>query len=209
MEAVVEGSAEKLEGAGLITGFGKQFGETVVLAGAVMNVGWTLDELGSVVPLVAHDLSWARRSAAYEELLGDGSSFALGAWRGDRLIGYAVVHVAGPDPVWATGSSFVELNTLSVTRTERRAGVGTALLDEVERELTARGIDQYVIGVDSVNEGARRFYERRGFSVGFHLMHGHIAAGTKEPAEVARPAHEEASILPDDEDPDTAMHGEP
>ena len=53
-----------------------------------------LRELGSVVALVPHEQSWPRRRAIYEELLADGESFALGAWRGDRLVGYAMVHVA-------------------------------------------------------------------------------------------------------------------
>jgi len=166
-----------------------------------------LDELGSVVSLVPHEDSWRRRRAAYDELLGDDRSFALGAWRGERLIGYAMVHVADPDPVWATGSTFAELSTLSVTRAERGAGVGSALLDEVERELLARGIGEYVIGVDSVNDGARRFYERRGFRVGFHLLHGRIAAATG--TVTAGDAVLEPARGPADETPETAMHGEP
>jgi len=172
-----------------------------------------LDELGSAVPLVPHEQSWPRRRAAYEELLADGRSFALGAWRDEGLIGYAMVHVAEPDPVWATGATFVELSTLSVTRRERGAGVGTALLDEVERELTGRGIDQYVIGVDSVNEGAKRFYEGRGFRVGFHLLHGHIserpaaAGGGRAAGDTAGRAEVPQRDIA--ETPDTAMHGEP
>ncbi|HMK93366.1 MAG TPA: GNAT family N-acetyltransferase [Thermoleophilia bacterium] len=165
-----------------------------------------LDELGSVVPLVPHEVSWPRRRAAYDELLADGRSFALGAWRGRRLIGYAMVHVADPDPVWATGSTFAELSTLSVTRAERGAGVGTALLDQVERELASRDITEYVIGVDSVNDGARRFYERRGFRVGFHLLHGRVGVRPH----TARAGDDREPVAASlDETPDTAMHGEP
>ena len=91
-----------------------------------------LDELDSVVPLVPADTSWPLRLAAYRELLADGRSFAVGAWRGERLIGYAMVHIGDPDPVWATGATFVELTTLSVAPAERRAGVGALLLDRVD-----------------------------------------------------------------------------
>jgi GNAT superfamily N-acetyltransferase len=158
-----------------------------------------LRESDSVVELVPHELSWPRRRAMYEEIMADGDSFALGAWRGDRLIGYAVMRVLPPDPVWYTGSHFAELTSLSVAPGERGGGVGTVLLDAVEDGLLARGIDQYCIGVDTVNDGARRFYERRGFRDGFHLLHGWIAGrrAAGEPAPGAPP-----------ETPETASHGE-
>ena len=133
-----------------------------------------LRELDSVVELVPHEQSWPRRLAIYEELLADGESFALGARRDDRLVGYAVVHVAPPDAVWSTGARYAELTSLCVAVEERGGGLGTALLDAAESRLTAQGIDQYVIGVDTVNKGAQRFYEKRGFRDGFHLMHGWI-----------------------------------
>lgn len=133
-----------------------------------------LRELDSVVALVPHEQSWPRRLAIYEELLADGESFALGARRAGRLVGYAVVHVAPPDAVWSTGARYAELTSLCVAVEERGGGLGTALLDAAEARLTAHGIDQYVIGVDTVNEGAQRFYEKRGFRDGFHLMHGWI-----------------------------------
>jgi ribosomal protein S18 acetylase RimI-like enzyme len=73
--------------------------------------------------------------------------------------------------------------------------VGSRLLNEVERRLAKLGIDGLVIGVDAVNHEALRFYERRGFRVGYHLLYGRLAApGDMEAAE--------------DEGPETASHGE-
>ncbi len=155
-----------------------------------------LRESDSVVRLVPHEVSWPRRRALYEEVLSGGDSFALGAWRGERLIGYAVMRVQPPDPVWDTGAHFAELTSLSVAPGERGGGIGTVLLDAAEDRLLARGIDQYCIGVDTVNDGARRFYQRRGFRDGFHLLHGWIA-GRRAVAEAAP-----------DETPETASHGE-
>jgi len=172
-----------------------------------------LREMDSVVELVPHELSWPRRRAIYEELLADGASFALGAWRGDRLIGYAMVRVAPPDAVWSTGSHYAELLSLSVAPGERGSGVGSALLDAVEAGLTSRGIDQYVIGVDTVNTGAQRFYERRGFRDGFHLLHGWIGGGAG--AAPGRPSRTAGGAAPTPggdaggaETPETAMHGD-
>ncbi len=151
----------------------------------------------SVVPIVPHEQSWPLRRAEYADLLGDGDSFGLVAVKGDEPIGYAVVRVeTRPDPVWSTGGRYVELTSLSVAPDERDRGVGTLLLDEVERRLAALGIDGLVIGVDAVNDGALRFYERRGFRIGYHLLYGRL--GTPE----ASPR------LADDEAPETAAHGE-
>ena len=96
-------------------------------------------DLGSVVELVPHEQSWPRRLAIYEGLLADGESFALGARRDGRLIGYALVHVAPPDAVWSTGSRYAELTSLCVAAGERGGGLGTALLDAAEARLAARG----------------------------------------------------------------------
>ena len=159
-----------------------------------------LREMDSVVELVPHERSWPRRREIYEALLGDGSSFALGAWRGERLIGYAMVRIAPPDAVWFTGSHYAELLSLSVAPDERGGGVGGALLDAVEEGLATRGLDQYVIGVDTVNAGAQRFYERRGFRDGFHLMHGWVGGGAPAAADLT------GDGMP--ETPETAMHGE-
>ncbi len=181
-------------------------------------------DLGSVVEIVPHEQSWPRRRAIYEELLADGASFALGARRDGRLIGYAMVHVGPPDAVWSTGARYAELTSLCVSAEERGGGLGTALLDAVEAGLVERGLDQYVIGVDSVNDGAQRFYERRGFRDGFHLMHGWVGGGRNgaaaaggavraggtastdgvAPADGMAPAGAERVA----ETPETAMHGD-
>jgi ribosomal protein S18 acetylase RimI-like enzyme len=162
-------------------------------------------ELGSVVEIVPHEESWPRRQAIYEELLADGESFALGARRDGRLIGYAVVHVAPPDAVWFTGDRYAELTSLCVAADERGGGLGTALLDAVEAGLLERGLDQYVIGVDTVNPDAQRFYERRGFRDGFHLMHGWVGGGRGGDGSGDGRS---GSASGSNGSPETAMHGD-
>jgi ribosomal protein S18 acetylase RimI-like enzyme len=151
----------------------------------------------NIVPIVAHEQSWPMRRREYAELLSGGDSFGLVALRGDEPIGYAVVRVEdGPDPVWATGRRYVELTSLSVAAGERGRGVGTQLLAEAERRLARLGVEGLVIGVDAVNSEALRFYKRRGFRVGYHLLYGRLNASNAG----AEPA--------DDEGPETASHGE-
>ncbi len=161
-----------------------------------------LRALGSPVPIVDHGESWPRRRDQYAEMLADDASFGLCVRRAGVPIAYAMVHVAEPDPVWDMGPRFAELTSLSVAPGERGRGVGGLLLDEVDRELLARDIGEYVIGVDSVNDGARRFYERRGFRIGYHLMHGRIGTGGHDVASGG------AGDGATDDHPDTASHAE-
>jgi GNAT superfamily N-acetyltransferase len=151
----------------------------------------------SIVPIVPHEESWPLRKAEYAQLLGGGDSFGLVALRGDEPIGYAMVRVeAGPDPVWQTGGRYAELTSLSVAPGERDRGVGTRLLNEAERRLAELGVDGFVIGVDAVNDGALRFYERRGFKAGYHLLYGRLSAQGVD------------TQVGGDESPETASHGE-
>jgi GNAT superfamily N-acetyltransferase len=153
---------------------------------------------GNVVPIVPHEQSWPIRRAEYRRLLSGGDSFGIVALRGDDPIGYAVVRVDdGSDPVWATGGRYVELTSLSVAAGERHRGVGSRLLDEVGHRLAGLGVAGLVVGVDAVNVEALRFYERRGFRVGYHLLYGDLST---------RPGVGKKS--PGDGRPETASHGE-
>jgi ribosomal protein S18 acetylase RimI-like enzyme len=152
---------------------------------------------GSVVPVVPHEASWPRRRADYHRMLSQGDSFGLVALKGDEPIGYAMVRVDdGPDPVWMTGGRYVELTSLSVMPAERDRGFGTWLLDAVEERLSDLGVEGFVIGVDAVNDGALRFYQRRGFRIGYHLLYGRVG----HPAAATQPTEGES--------PETASHGE-
>jgi ribosomal protein S18 acetylase RimI-like enzyme len=116
------------------------------------------------VPLQPDDeLSWSLRRADYRTWLSAGTAFVLAAERGSRLIGYAVtrIHEGGSD-TFDLGPRHAEVWSLSVASAERGQGIGTLLLDAVECELERRGIEHLAIAVMDGNDGARRFYERRG-----------------------------------------------
>ena len=67
-----------------------------------------------------------------------------------------------PD-TWRTGARIAEIESLAVTAERRGEGIGSALMDAVERELAARGLDDVILGVLPGNADAIRLYERRGF----------------------------------------------
>jgi ribosomal protein S18 acetylase RimI-like enzyme len=121
----------------------------------------------SPVPLVEDDeQSWQARRAVYRRWLGAGTAFGLLAEREGVPVGYAMCCLeAGPDDTFPVGDTYADLYSLSVSETLRGRGIGTRLLDEVDRELERRGIHDLRISVIAGNERAQRLYERRGLQV--------------------------------------------
>jgi [ribosomal protein S18]-alanine N-acetyltransferase len=71
-----------------------------------------------------------------------------------QVVGYAVAAFAG---------DIAELQRIGVTPAARRAGVATALLDEVVAEGPGTGADRLLLEVREDNAGALAFYAARGF----------------------------------------------
>jgi ribosomal protein S18 acetylase RimI-like enzyme len=121
-----------------------------------------------LAPYVSDAETWAHERPIYVELLAKPDTLLLLARDGDELVGYALAHVAAveetwiPD-TWRTGPRIGELESLGVVEDRRGEGIGSALMDAVERELAALGVDDLILGVLPGNDGARRLYERRGF----------------------------------------------
>jgi ribosomal protein S18 acetylase RimI-like enzyme len=118
-------------------------------------------------PYVSDDASWAARRELYAEFFAAGG-FAVLAEREDELVGYAMVAIKTSaetelDDTWVSGRRVAEIETLSVLPAARGAGVGGALLDRVDAELAAAGIDDVLIAAFVTNLDAIRLYERRGF----------------------------------------------
>lgn len=141
-----------------------------------------LVETGSEVAVRPHVESWPLCRAHFEEWLAEEAhSFVLVARSagGDGLVGFAMVRGDRGEEVWYTDDRFAELQALVVASGHRGRGVGTVLMDAVERELTGLGITDLYIGVDSVNTDALRFYERRGYTLGYHLLYGRPGGGPR------------------------------
>jgi GNAT superfamily N-acetyltransferase len=118
-------------------------------------------ELGSPRP---REESWRRRRQQYERWLSEPGSFALIAERAGRPVGYAMVHLRHGSPTWPLSERAGELETLSVLPEERGAGVGSALLAAVRKELAQLGATELSLHVVPTSHDALRFYERHGFN---------------------------------------------
>ena len=121
-----------------------------------------------LAPYASDAETWSERRALYASLFSKPETLLLLARHGDELIGYALTHVLAVEETWVpdtwrTGARIAEIESLAVTEVRRGEGIGSALMDAVERELAALGVDDLILGVLPGNEGARRLYERRGF----------------------------------------------
>jgi GNAT superfamily N-acetyltransferase len=109
--------------------------------------------------------SWRRRRAQYEGWLAGEDALLLVAERDQRPVGYALVTVGDGPATWDVGERVVEIETLAVLPEERSAGVGHALIEEVERVARDRGAEGMAVGLVHTNASALRFYEREGFGL--------------------------------------------
>ena len=125
----------------------------------------------ALVPVRPSDESWVlEREVMLEAVKGD--AFVLVARHGGKAIGYLFATIEGADPVWYTGDTHAELGHLSVAGAERGNGVGSALMDAMDYELTRRGVEDVEIGVDTGNVVAANLYEGRGYRPDFCIFYG-------------------------------------
>lgn len=88
-------------------------------------------------------------------------SFVAGAWQGDELVGIAgITRFEG-----AKLCHRALLWGMYVRPAARGGGIGDALMRFLVAEARAQGIEQVILTVAAENPGARRLYERWGFSV--------------------------------------------
>jgi ribosomal protein S18 acetylase RimI-like enzyme len=145
-------------------------------------------------------VSWALRRRLYLAWLAQPESFAITARRDGSLVGYAVVVVHdGPDDTWVTGDRIAEVESLCIARDERRTGLGTAILDFVDAELAAIGVEDLQIGVVAANAEAIRFYRRRGLRPWLTIMSRFPAA--ERAGHAGRRAHPDNRSTSTEKDP--------
>ena len=75
------------------------------------------------------------------------------------------------------GSSAVRIYTFCVRRDYRLKGIGTSLLQRLERECQRRGVSSLILEVGEGNSSAQRFYKRNGF-MEFYRTPGYYSDGT-------------------------------
>lgn len=119
-----------------------------------------------VTGLVEDDAaSWSARRVDYEQRMRSGNAIALVAdLPPNTAVGYLFAQLHdGPDDTFAVGARYAEIYSLSVAPSHRRCGVGTSLLDALDRRLAGLGVVDVTVAAMVGNEAAERLYLRRGF----------------------------------------------
>lgn len=126
------------------------------------------DSMPELAPYVDDGQTWAVRSAMYAELLAKPDTILFLATDGDSPVGYGLAHVLAVAETWIadtwrTGGRIGEIESLAVLPSHRGQGIGTRLLDALERELASIGVRDLILGVLAGNDDAIRLYRRRGY----------------------------------------------
>lgn len=132
-----------------------------------------LDDEADVERLFAILDAYARGAGGQNAPLPESSRAALGpglraAPNALVLFGEQAGEVVGAAVCFWGYSTFagrpsVNLHDFSVLPSAQGQGVGTALLEELERRARARGCAKMTLEVHATNEGARRLYARFGY----------------------------------------------
>ena len=126
------------------------------------------ETMPELAPYVTDAETWRARRTLYEELLAKPDTLLLLALVGDEPVGYGLTHVmpvAGSwiEDAWRTGDRIGEIESLSVLPEYRGSGLGSQLLEQLERHLHERGVDDLILGALAGNADAIRLYQRRGY----------------------------------------------
>jgi ribosomal protein S18 acetylase RimI-like enzyme len=121
-------------------------------------------EAREVAPFRRAEDSWQRRRDEFERWMRAGDAWLLIAEREGSPVGFAFFRICDGDWSFDTDERMGELEALSVEPKLRRWGIGSLLMEEVERRLAAAGVGFIGLAVIAGNEDALRFYRRWGMA---------------------------------------------
>jgi ribosomal protein S18 acetylase RimI-like enzyme len=149
---IVEASADRLEDVALLWRAMHEYHAEVA------------GEAREVAPFRRAEDSWQRRRSDFERWMRAGDAWLLIAEREGSPVGFAIFRICDGDWSFETNERMGELEALSVEPELRRWGIGSLLMEEVERRLAAAGVGFIGLAVIAGNEDALRFYERWGMA---------------------------------------------
>jgi ribosomal-protein-alanine N-acetyltransferase len=109
--------------------------------------------------LIEHGLPWSWDEERVERVLRNRDCVVLAARDRRRLVGFAIMEFY---------AEHAHLNLLAVHPGYRRLGIGRQLLAWLEASARTAGIFTVNLELRAMNDGARRFYEKLGYSVAGH-----------------------------------------
>jgi GNAT superfamily N-acetyltransferase len=137
----------------------------------------------AVAPELAHlparkpEDAWRRRLLRYQDWMARPGAFVLLASRKEEPVGYAIASLAIGYQGWHSKDRVGELHDLVVTPDQRGKGIGSAILNRAEKELSTIGAREIRLSVIAANADAIRFYRERGMSEVSVVMLGETESG--------------------------------
>lgn len=98
-----------------------------------------------------------------QTLIEDDNTLILIARNEEEAYGFAITTVVDFHPIYAQSKRGM-ITDMAVTGKHRRAGVGNALLAEIETRLANEGVMMIELRVTSKNSSANRFWRKNGFT---------------------------------------------
>ncbi len=120
----------------------------------------------------------------WRQRLGSPTAATFLAWHDDEPAGTATGKVDDPDDEFALPGAW-QLVGMWVDPRARGLGVADALIEAVAGHAAAAGAPTLVLWVTEVNDRARAFYQRMGFSL----------TGARQPVRPTEPDHWEAQMI--------------
>jgi ribosomal protein S18 acetylase RimI-like enzyme len=115
-------------------------------------------------PLRPEAEGWAQRGQDYRDIVAEGGAVFV-ARDGEALVGLAICEPdEGRSATWPYPRTSLHVVDLVVLPEARGQRVGERLMEAVEAEARARGCEAVDLMVAGPNAGARRFYERAGYT---------------------------------------------
>ena len=113
----------------------------------------------------------ARSHDSYLTLLGDAKSVVILAEADGEPVGCLVATLRDtPEVPIVVPRRVAIIDSLAVTRTWRRLGIGSALMMEAERWARTQGATDLELSVYQFNRGARAFYRSLGYHTLYHRL---------------------------------------
>jgi ribosomal protein S18 acetylase RimI-like enzyme len=120
----------------------------------------------------------------WRQRLGSATAATFLAWHDGEPAGTATGKVDDPDDEFAVPGAW-QLVAMWVDPRARGLGVADALIEAVARHARAAGAPTLVLWVTELNDRARAFYQRMGFS----------RTGARQPVRPTEPDHWEAQMI--------------
>lgn len=119
------------------------------------------DELETVYKLEReiYDTPWSW--SFFKLMAGTVKDLFLVATKNNELIGYTVAELESRNEAGKTG----HIMNIAVKKGYRKKGIGTQLMDEIERRLKEKGATDIYLEVKVSNRDAIRLYESRGYLI--------------------------------------------